>query len=120
MPYHYPLPSAECLAAIGNGDVVDFMTDDAEDGKVGVRVESADADYIHGTVLHTGGMAAMDGFPDPGLIQVPKTHIVEVDFITPNRHARKARVRPRRYLEQCVIDEKLTSSGDPPALPGRQ
>jgi hypothetical protein len=106
-PYYYPLPSAECLAAIGNGDVIEVMAPDCEDERARIRVESADADYIHGTLLHTD---AMDGFADPGIIKVPKTHIVEVDFATPNKHARNARIRPRRYLELCVVDESLCGS----------
>jgi hypothetical protein len=112
-PYYYPLPSAECLAAIGNGDEVEVKAADFEGETTRIRVVSADAESIQGTVKHTSLIAAMDGFPDPGIIQVPKTHIVEVHFATPNKHARKARIRPRRCLELCVADETLMWRDNP-------
>ena len=113
-PYYYPLPSAECLAAIGNGDVIEVLAPDFER----IRVKSADAESIHGTIIRTSPdlIAAMDGFPDPGIIRVPKTHIVEVHFATPNKHARNARIRPRRYLELCVVDEELMGCNEQKVL----
>jgi hypothetical protein len=123
MPYHFPLPSGECLAAIGNGDVVEVMAPDLKEAapdlneaRARIHVESADAESIRGTVIWNSVIAAMDGFPDPGIIQVPKTHITEVDFATPNKHARSARVRPRRYLEFCVIDDDLMCRKDQKTL----
>jgi hypothetical protein len=109
--YTFFLPTADCLNAVGTGDLVQVTARaippsekwDAE--RVWVRVESANPDWIEGT---------LESVPDDmpllskgAKIRAPRSHIINIAFESPDKKA-ALKSKPRReFWERCLVDQAV-------------
>lgn len=109
--YTYFLPTSDQLNAIGAGDFVQVTaraippSEKWDSERVWVRVESANPDWIEGTL--DSEPSDMPLLPIGSKIRAPRTHIINILFDSPEKEAALKSEPPREFWERCLVDQAI-------------
>jgi hypothetical protein len=108
-PYTYFLPDAELVKAICEGDLVKATIRaappsekyDAE--RMWIRITSAESEWLEGTL--DSQPLDMPNLAHGTIIRLPRTHVIDVILIDPERVPSPSDHPKREYWQRCLVDQ---------------